>query len=154
MSTYVQALPALTNNLFRHKRQSGGSKAIAFADPEAKAASPAWLKPTIQALQDLLQLPENWDGYGAVQVREQLAQQALMMLADVMENDAPAPSVVPLSDGGVQVEWHRRGLNLEIEFPADEAPSFYYYEDDTGLEGEGQVFRGYERIQAYISNLK
>jgi hypothetical protein len=99
-------------------------------------------------------LPQNWDGYGASEVREDIAQQVLMVLVEVMENDSCAPSVVPLSDGGIQVEWHRRGRNLEIEFPADETPNFYYYEDESGLESEGQIFRSYERIQTYIARLK
>ncbi len=172
MATYTHALP-WTNSLFQPKWGSGGSEAIAFTDPDVARVSvtarpearrpaaytletpfPAWLKPTIQAFIDLLQLPQNWDGYGAVQVREQLAQQALMVLVEVMENDAPSPSVVPLSDGGVQIEWHRRGLNIEIEFPADEAPGYCYYEDDGDLESEGRVSRNYERIQAYIATLK
>jgi hypothetical protein len=110
--------------------------------------------PTIQSLRDLLQLPGDWDGYGAVQIQERIAQKALMVLVEVMENDAPAPSVVPLSDGGIQVEWHRRGRSLEIEFPADGAPGFYYYGDGSELESEGQVSRSYDRIQAYIANLK
>ncbi|MCL4850147.1 MAG: hypothetical protein KJZ78_02055 [Bryobacteraceae bacterium] len=170
MATYAQPW---TNNQIRLKWGSGGSEAIVFADPDvahvsvtarpesrrskaytAEAPFPAWLKPTIQVLTDLLQLPQNWDGYGASQVREQIAQQALLMLIEVMENDAPPPSIVPLSDGGVQVEWHRRGKNLEIEFPADEAPSFYYYEDESGVESEGQVSWNYEKIQAYIAALR
>jgi hypothetical protein len=89
-----------------------------------------------------------------MEIQEQIAQKALTVLVEVMENDAPAPSVVPLDDGGIQVEWHRRGRNLEIEFPAGEAPGFYYYEDGSELESEGQVSRSYDRIQAYIANLK
>jgi hypothetical protein len=173
MATYAQALPALTTSLFRLKWGSHGSDAVAFSDPEvarvsvttrpdarraasytSEAALLAWLRPTIQSFQDLLQLPQNWDGYGAVQIQERIAKEALMVLAEVMDNDAPAPSVVPLSDGGVQLEWHRCGRNLEIEFPADEAPGFYYYEDDSDLESEGQVSESYEQIQAYIANLK
>ncbi|SPF48613.1 CopG domain protein DNA-binding domain protein (modular protein) [Candidatus Sulfopaludibacter sp. SbA4] len=115
---------------------------------------PAWLTPTVQSLVDLLRLPQNWDGYGAAQIQEQIAQKVLMVLVEVMENDAPAPSVVPLSDGGIQVEWHRRARNLEIEFPAGQAPSFCYYQDGCELESEGQVSGNYDRIQAYIANLK
>ncbi len=172
MATDTQALP-WTNSLFQPKWGSGGSEAIAFADPEVVRVSvtarpdvrqqaayasdapfPAWLRPAMQACTDLLQLPQNWDGYGAVQIREQLAQQALVVLVEVMENDSPAPSVVPLSDGGVQLEWHRGGKNLEIEFPAGEAPSYCYYEDDSDVESEGQVPRNYQRIQAYLASLK
>jgi len=115
---------------------------------------PAWLTATVQSLIDLLRLPQNWDGYGAVQIPEQIAQEVLMVLGEVMDNDAPAPSVVPLSDGGIQVEWHRRARNLEIEFPAGEAPVFCYYEDGSESESEGQVSGNHNRIQAYIANLK
>jgi len=151
MATYQQTLPALTTSLFQLKWGSGSTNAAAFT---LEPALPAWLNPTIQSLRDLYQLPRNWDGYGAVQVQEQIVQQALMVLVEVMDNDVPAPSVVPLSDGGIQLEWHRRGRNLEIEFSAGEVPGFYYYEDGSELESEGQVSKSYDQIQAYIANLK
>lgn len=172
MATYAPALPALTTGLFRSKCASLSSNASAFHAVDVRVVvtprsgycrpvsltdepeAPAWLMPTVQCLLDLLQLPRNWDGYGAVEIREQIAQKALMVLVEVMDNDAPAPSVVPLSDGGIQVEWHRHGHNLEIEFPAREAPSFYYYEGGGQVESEGQVSKSYDRIQAYISSLK
>jgi hypothetical protein len=89
-----------------------------------------------------------------VQVQRQIAHQALRVLVEVMEIDSPAPSVVPLSDGGIQVEWHRHGRNLEIEFPADSAPGFYYYEDGNELESEGQVSRNLDQIEGHIAALK
>ncbi len=172
MAAYSHAL-SWTDSLIRPKWGSGGSEAIAFGVPEVarvrvtsrstarggtpyalETPVPAWIEPTIRALTNLLQLPENWDGYGAVQIREQIAQQALITLAEIMENETPTPSIVPLSDGGVQIEWHRYGRNLEIEFPAGEAPGYYYYEDDSDVESEGQVSRDCETIQSYISNLK
>ncbi|MBI3683271.1 MAG: hypothetical protein HY235_23105 [Acidobacteria bacterium] len=105
MATYPQALSALTTSQFLPKWGSLGSDAIAFSAPEnVRVTPPAWLKPTIQSFLGLLQLPHNWDGYGAVRIQEQIVQQALMALVQVMDDDTPAPSVVPLSDGGVQVE--------------------------------------------------
>src|ERR1035438_4373800 len=156
MATYSQALPALTTSLFRPKWGSGVSNAVAFstASHPLEPAFPAWLQPTIKSFLDLLQLPQNWDGYGASQMHEQIVQQALLLLVEVMDNDAPPPSVVPLSDGGVQVEWHRHGHNLEIEFPADEPPTFYYYQDHSETECEGHVSRNFNQIQRYIAGLK
>ncbi len=71
-----------------------------------------------------------------------------------MREDSPLPGVVPLSDGGLQIEWHGKGRHLEIEFPADEAPKFYYYEDDTGEEIEDWALRNYERVQELLSRIK
>jgi hypothetical protein len=136
------------------RREDGSTDCSRLASLTCEPAVPAWLEPTAQSLLALLRLPQDWDGYGAVQIQEQIAQKALMVLVEVMENDALAPSVVPLSDGGIQVEWHRRGRNIEIEFPASEEPGFYYYEDGSEMESEGQVSRNYNRIHAYIANLK
>ena len=32
-----------------------------------------------------------------------------------MRKDLPSPSIVPTSRGGVQIEWHVKGIDLEIE---------------------------------------
>ena len=156
MATYAQALPALTTSQFRPKVRSGTSNAVAFstASYPSEPVFPAWLQPTIQSFQDLLQVPQNWDGYGASQMNEQVLQLALLLLVEVMDNDAPQPSAVPLSDGGIQIEWHRRGRNLEIEFPASEPPAFYYYEDNSETECEGPASGSYEQLQRYIESLK
>lgn len=51
-----------------------------------------------------------------------------------MQFQTPAPSIVPMSDGGLQLEWHREGYDVElaiystddvelsIEFPDDREP--------------------------------
>jgi hypothetical protein len=41
----------------------------------------------------------------------------MRLLESTMRDDTPAPWVVPLSDGGVQMEWHERGLDIEIGVP-------------------------------------
>ena len=142
--------PALTTEYVR-------SKVVDYAGTEFRTHGqpvPAWLAPTLKTLRDLSQLPKDWDGYGADQIHEQIPFRALGVLGEVMDFDSPAPSVVPLSDGGIQLEWHRHGRNLEIEFPTDAAPNFFYYEDSGGDEAEGQVSRSYDQIQMYLSSLK
>lgn len=170
MATHTQPW---TSSTYWQETGPGASEATAFANlniarrtfrarTEASrpatyapaARVPAWIEPTFHALKGLLQLPKDWDGYGASPVQERIAQRVLFVLCEVMEDDAPPPSVVPLTGGGIQVEWHRLEKNLEIEFPADAAPSFYYYEENSDLESEGQVSGNYDRIQAYISALR
>ena len=139
MATYAAALPALTTGLFCFKCASLSLNASVFHDRDVRVRVtprpdycrpvsltcepdvPAWLMPTVQSFLYLLQLPRNWDGYGAMEIQEQIARKALMVL---------------------------------VEVPAGEVPGFYYYEDGSELESEGQVSRSYDRIQAYIANLK
>src|ERR1017187_2252618 len=153
------ARPALTTGLFRSKDATSVSNAMAFHSREAGTSLaapvvPGWLVPTVKSLGDLLQLHRDWDGYGADEVQEHIAQKALWLLVEVMDNDSPSPSVVPLNDGGIQLEWHRHGRNLEIEFPVAAPPVFFYYEDASELETEGAVSRGYNHIQEYLLHLR
>ncbi len=76
----------------------------------------AWYAPTLVAASTLLQLPDNWDQHGAMRVKPAIVQAAMTLLNAIMLDDTPAPSVVPTVRGGVQLEWHTRGIDLEIEF--------------------------------------
>ena len=73
---------------------------------------PLW----VQRLENLLSLPHNWDTYGAPQIEPSYISWAFRLLMDIMEDDTPVPLVVPTSRGGLQLEWHTRGIDLEVEF--------------------------------------
>jgi hypothetical protein len=98
---------------------------------------PAWVKPTIFAFIGIQTLGENWNSYGGKPINTDLIKQALSLLESIMQADSPAPSVVPIGDGGLQIEWHRKQQDLEIVFPSDEVPQFYYKNRATGADQEG-----------------
>ena len=77
--------------------------------------NPSWLIPTAEAVCELLALPADWDSYGALTVKPSRAVAALELLLWIMDDDSPKPSVVATSRGGVQLEWHMRSIDLEIE---------------------------------------
>lgn len=74
-----------------------------------------WLEPTVERLNRLLRLPDNWDLEGASRVIPRAAIAALELLGATARRDTPAPSIVPTEEGGVQLEWHLRGIDLEVE---------------------------------------
>jgi len=78
-------------------------------------APPAWVTPTVQAINRVLNLPSNWDSYGSGRVSPEIAGAALKLLLETMGSDSPVPSVVPTSHGGIQLEWHTNGVDLEVE---------------------------------------
>jgi hypothetical protein len=43
---------------------------------------------------------------------------ALQVLSGVMSEFIPTPSVVPISTGGVQFEWHQNDLDIELYIAA------------------------------------
>jgi hypothetical protein len=61
-------------------------------------------------LNELLALPENWDGYGAQRIERDAIAGARQFLSRV--------NVTPCVSGGVQLEWHTNGIDLELEFDA------------------------------------
>lgn len=98
---------------------------------------PEWVKPTISAISSIQSLSENWDSYGGKKTSDDLIKLALSVLTQIMSVNAPVPAVVPLGDGGLQLEWHRKQQDLEIVFPADTTPTFYYCKKTSGVETEG-----------------
>lgn len=63
----------------------------------------------------LLALKKNWDSYGGQAIRRKAVDAAIRIRAAV----ATEPSFVPMSNGGVQVEWHRQGFDIELEVSPD-----------------------------------
>ncbi len=98
---------------------------------------PGWVQPTIAAFIGIQKLSDNWDSYGGKRVSFDLIRQALSILGSIMEVNSPIPSVVPLGDGGMQLEWHRKQQDLEIVLAADDVPQFYYQNRTAGIELEG-----------------
>ena len=92
---------------------------------ESVSRQPAsWFEPTLVAMGRLrwgvVHLPE-----GARGTQPGAAADLLRLLAMVLDDKSPTPSVVPTWRGGVQAEWHENGVVLEIE--ADPSGSVEYY---------------------------
>ena len=77
--------------------------------------SDGWLKETKETLQGFATLPQGWDSYGAKSIERHALDSAIELLRRIAQPDTPKPAVVPTNRGGVQIEWHTRGVDLEIE---------------------------------------
>lgn len=109
-------------------------------------SSDGWLPEVLQRMGFLLSLPPKWDSHRAIKISEQMAAAVLTFLQEVMNSETLPPSIVPLEDGGLQIEWHRDGIDAEIEFEPDEPLEIYIREIQTGEEHEGdaiELFRAF-----------
>lgn len=61
-------------------------------------------------------LEQNWDSYGAPPLDRATILRAEAWLA--------AACIVPCSGGGVQIEWHRDGVEIEVSFNPDGSTDF------------------------------
>ncbi len=92
---------------------------------------PSWLLDVVNSLNSLLALAENWDSYGAHRISVDAGLAAIQVLLAVMEEKTPSPSIVPTPLGGIQLEWHKLGIDLEVEITPSKNYSILY-EDETG----------------------
>jgi hypothetical protein len=67
-------------------------------------------------IERLRRLEAGWDGYGALPVHADIIQAAKALVRGLSPNIAPRPRVVPLSSGGLQIEWTAGNVALELEF--------------------------------------
>lgn len=63
---------------------------------------------------ELTALPRGWSGYDNGPVTFTNASFALKLIETVCSDDMPAPALVPGSSGDIQIEWHQKGVDVEI----------------------------------------
>ena len=60
----------------------------------------------------------------------------MTLVATVCGPTTPRPSLVPLPSGGVQIEWHRGPIDLEISVYSPERISVFHCDDRKDDEGQ------------------
>jgi hypothetical protein len=118
--------------------------------------APAWLKPTIQAFRQLSQLPSGWSSYGSHSIEDAAIFRAAEVLGTLLEADSIPPTIVPTHAGGVQVEWHRNGVDIEVEFSPEGAVADVYLYDrqaDRTWEPDRVTPEVYQRLRTVIAGL-
>ena len=90
---------------------------LAFSNHEVWSDKPNyhWEEALTSRIGDLISLPIGWDGYNGKPVSWQCAQFAMEILQRLYRENVPPPSIVPGSDGSLQMEWHRNGYDVELD---------------------------------------
>jgi hypothetical protein len=83
------------------------------AAPERK-----WEVEVVRALVRLARLPAGWDSYRSPPPSRDAGHFALEILQGIMRPRTPPPQIVPSSGGGIQLEWHEKGIDLELHITA------------------------------------
>jgi hypothetical protein len=65
-------------------------------------------------LKNLQKLEKNWDSYGAEPIHEFALAEADTLFKCFKALGVKEPQAVPTNEGGVQLEWHEGGYDLEI----------------------------------------
>jgi hypothetical protein len=79
------------------------------AEPDRK-----WQTEVQKRLVAYAKFPQGWDSYNAPAIGWDAGLFALSLLNDFMRPRTPLPQVVPSTAGGIQLEWHQKGVDLEL----------------------------------------
>jgi hypothetical protein len=130
-----------------------GDKSIVFTYTDVAGGLPAWASPVLQSLVDRWGIHYGWDSYDARPTNPQLAAELLNILSDLMEDGMAAPLITPLADGGLQGEWHCHEQDLDIVVPAEGEPTYYYFNQASGEEEEGELGSNSAVVRRLIARL-
>ncbi|GEM_PF-3444903 len=90
-----------------------------------------WFDDVVSSVRELLALGRNWNGFDEEVVDPNAIKRAIQILKAVGE-EGPRPSLVPMPDGSVQIEWTRRGQEIKILVPSVGSASAYISDPASG----------------------
>ena len=103
-------------------------------------------------LRFLLALPPDWDSYGAMPIDRRNAVTALELLVTLIAGDVPMPSIVPMVDGGIQLEWHRCGVDLEVSSVSG-VFEIFFEDRATGEVREGKIGTDLTPLRSFLDRV-
>lgn len=95
---------------------------------------------TIEKLYSLVELQAGWNSYAAQPIQREVIRHAARWVPTLLQPATPEPAVVPRVRGGLQLEWHRRGIDLEI-----------YVDSPTNIQFAAQDLTSMETVEAPLS---
>lgn len=97
-----------------------------------------WLARIDGRIKELRSLQQGWDGYDAPPISPAVLAFAQSVLQSVMTPQCPPPSLVPTHGGGVQLEWHVAGGDVELMIyrPAEASLSASFADGRDSIDDE------------------
>jgi len=103
-------------------------------NPWAAVGTPVWVDAFLDRINAVGDLQAGWDGAVARAVSDAAVTCAMNFITEVMERDTPAPAVVPVNDGGLQLEWQYPALRVEVYIAPDGIVTAWLREPDQETE--------------------
>lgn len=108
-------------------------------------------------LEELALLESDWDGYGATPIDRRALERARLLVEQGLRSSLPLPALVPVPDGGVQLEWTAGPVELEMEIEPGGHSAIFVCDDHQArqkMDGElpadqALLTRAIHRLAAY-----
>ena len=112
-----------------HQIRSSSLSQPTFDDFLKQLATQPWFGEVSSRLNRFLTYGEDWNGYGEKAISERAAIGTIIVLHRIGIG-GPKPVVVPVHDGGIQIEWYHGGVEIEVEIPPYGPASIYIARPD------------------------
>lgn len=109
-----------------------------------REAFPEAVTHTLSILESFRALEQNWDGYGARKPSLNAMMGAAAWISLLCDADTPVPSVFPVPNGNVQIEWSLQDVELEIEVISQSTCEAYFEDRRQGHEAEWEKLFTYD----------
>ena len=107
-----------------------------------------WLLATLKAFTNLPWEDDAWRSDGH-RTNPTAAATLLSLLIKIADERMPPPYIIPAWNGGVQAEWHRNGVDLELEVTPEGVAEFFFI-DHSGEEHEKDARENIDELRGYI----
>lgn len=138
-ATWALADPLVKTTL----RESPGRRARRIEIRAPRRDLPEELLRALERACELQRLPRGWNSHGAEPVSDTAFRQVIEFLTAYVVRGVAGPALVPTVRGGLQLEWHRRGVDIEVEVGPDGSVSWCAEDRQSGDEVEA-VLAGHE----------
>lgn len=112
-----------------------------------------WNEQLLKRFNQLTKLPQGWDGYRGQAVSFACASFASQILERLCIEDLVAPSLVPGSDGTMQIEWHKNRYDIELDVLGPNSVHAYRNDQVSGLEEELDVQNDLTEVMDWLRSM-
>lgn len=114
---------------------------------------PAVIEDAISKFIELGKLKDGWDSYNAKAPSNKTLYAAACLVNGVFDTHTPAPEIVPVPNGNVQIEWSRENKEVEVEVKSLNVYELYFHDLTTGVEFEKTLGYDFEELREIIIQL-
>jgi len=100
---------------------------------------PGFKEAVVAQLNALRQLAEGWDGYHGCAINHAIVDAAIAVIQRLKPHLAPRPRIVPLTSGGLQLEWNTPVRSLELEFETTSTIHYLRWQPSAQIEDEDVI---------------
>jgi hypothetical protein len=105
----------------------------------------------MRTLGELANLPPNWDGYGSPPPTRVALNVVMDVLLHIDDRNLPSVRVVPVSGGGIQLEWRVSTRELQLEISCDGSAQYLQLENGVPFFEEELVSLTMDRAKSLAS---